>query len=344
LTGVAAALTVGRYLIRGFSSRRFHWDDAVHLVAFLLLVIHGATNQLTSAAKTQLAFDEKPSSQTSDDALLAQFHYVYQLNSANNVFLYLVFWVVKVAFLMFYRMLFGTSQRFMKVWWTVLALTVITYFVPFGGVVATCFGQTTVAGYKLCNSAGQSRAIKLEYSCALNVATDVFIMALPLWMIRDLRMKARQKIALAFIFSLATFCIALDILRVVEALASNQNLYTVLEINMVVIISCLPTYGTLLTIRDRIRGRKASYSGYPGGSRRSQRSGSKTLDQMPISTTRSFAVDSWAPLKSVPATAEQVVMVPSSTWSVTHHNGSNESALRLPIQLSPEEATHASRW
>ena len=84
-------------------------------------------------------------------------------------------------------------------------------------------------------------------------------MALPFWMLRDLKISISQKLGLAFMFSFAIVCVALDIVRVVEAVSGNQALYTVIEINLVVIISCLPTYRTLLVIRQR----KKSQQSYP---------------------------------------------------------------------------------
>ena len=76
-------------------------------------------------------------------------------------------------------------------------------------------------------------------------------MALPFWMITELKITVSQKLGLAFIFSFAFVCIALDIVRVVEAVSQNQALYTVIEVNLVVVISCLPTYRTLLIIRKQ---------------------------------------------------------------------------------------------
>ena len=84
-------------------------------------------------------------------------------------------------------------------------------------------------------------------------------MALPFWMLRDLKISISQKLGLAFIFSFAIVCVALDIVRVVEAVSQNQALYTIIEINFVVMISCLPTYRTLLSIRKR----KQSQQIYP---------------------------------------------------------------------------------
>lgn len=89
---------------------------------------------------------------------------------------------------------------------------------------------------------------------------------LPLWMLKDLKVQKYQKVGLAFIFSLATVCVVLDIVRTAEALASNQALYTILEINFVVIISCLPTYRVLLNFGKG--STKSSPSGY-GSTRKS---------------------------------------------------------------------------
>ena len=66
-----------------------------------------------------------------------------------------------------------------------------------------------------------------------------------------------QKLGLAVIFSVAIVCIALDIVRVVEAISQNQALYTVIEINMVVVISCLPTYRALIGVRKRKRSQQS---------------------------------------------------------------------------------------
>ena len=82
-------------------------------------------------------------------------------------------------------------------------------------------------------------------------------MALPFWMLGDLKIGMPQKLGLAFIFSFALVCVALDIVRVVEAVSQNQALYTVIEINLVVVISCLPTYRTLLNIRQRSMSRQS---------------------------------------------------------------------------------------
>ena len=96
---------------------------------------------------------------------------------------------------MFYRLLFHTSAPFNRVWWGVVVLTFLTYWIPFAGVLTTCAGAHIVAAYSKCSTdiivflvvqvanngwateacEGQThgRVVKLEYSCAVNVFTDL---------------------------------------------------------------------------------------------------------------------------------------------------------------------------
>ncbi|KAI4148860.1 MAG: hypothetical protein LQ340_004908 [Diploschistes diacapsis] len=104
-------------------------------------------------------------------------------------------------------------------------------------------------------------------------------MALPFWMLRELKVRTKQKVGLAILFSIALFTVALDIVRTVEAIAGKQDLYTILELNFNVIVSCLPSYRALLKINQRkatkkkYRGPSAGYSGdsYGGPSRRGRK-------------------------------------------------------------------------
>ena len=132
-------------MIRYFYSQKLYWDDLAHFCALATLIAHGATNQITLNYKAELAA-AAASKATSDSQLLAMYEHVSYLNDVNNSLLYLVFWEVKVAFLLFYRHLFNTNRRFNIVWWVVLVITVCLVWAPIGGVIATCAGQTTLAG------------------------------------------------------------------------------------------------------------------------------------------------------------------------------------------------------
>ena len=144
---MASALTVGRYAIRLYNSRRFYWDDLAHLSALLILIIHGVTNEWSLDSKAQITDATNAKPKPSQAELYGLYEHNQRLSTVNNCFLYLVFWLVKLSFLLFYRQLFQSSAVFKKVWWAVFAITVLTFWIPIGGVLATCAGADTVAAY-----------------------------------------------------------------------------------------------------------------------------------------------------------------------------------------------------
>ena len=154
LTGVSAALTVGRFAIRKFHLHRLFWDDLVHSLALLVLVVHGITNQLTNNAKVQLALAVATKGEP-QAKLLSLYYHVRYLNTINNCLLYLVFWVVKVSVLLFYWSLFNHSRPFRKAWWAVTAFTLLTFWVPIAGVLATCAHVHTVPEFSKFSHSGR---------------------------------------------------------------------------------------------------------------------------------------------------------------------------------------------
>lgn len=113
----------------------------------MILIIHGGTIQLSLKSKTAITAAKTAHPKPSQNELLGLYEYNHRLSNVNNCFLYLVFWIVKLSFLLFYRFLFRTSAPFKKVWWGVLAFTLLTFWVPIAGVLSTCAGAHTVADY-----------------------------------------------------------------------------------------------------------------------------------------------------------------------------------------------------
>ena len=85
-------------------------------------------------------------------------------------------------------------------------------------------------------------------------------MALPLWMLRNLQIRTGQKIGLTLLFLIATIDIVFDILRTTYNLRGGligieTIIWDILEPNIAVIISALPTYRALF--RDRPQSPRA---------------------------------------------------------------------------------------
>lgn len=79
-------------------------------------------------------------------------------------------------------------------------------------------------------------------------------------MLKGLKLRFPQKLGLTFVFSFGLVIVAMDILRTVEAVVGNQILYTLLEINFSVMISCLPTFRSIVNIQAARRGSRSGGS------------------------------------------------------------------------------------
>ena len=135
---------------------------------------------------------------------------------------------------------------------------------------------------EICNDPSMIRRQRgfVIYSCILNVVSDllskssnihpsmvlsqlkiystdtILVMALPLVMLKGLQMRFQAKLGLAGVFCCAFIIIAFDILRTAETLTNDFSpgstaLWTNLESAIAVIVSCLPSFATLLRSKDK---------------------------------------------------------------------------------------------
>ncbi|MCJ1310150.1 hypothetical protein MMC25_003811 [Agyrium rufum] len=325
LFGVAAALTGGRFVIRLRVFRRFFWDDLTHLIALLaLLGFAVSTQEYVLHVKTEVAVAAGEIPMPADFATIK--HQGRQYQVALSTFAWISLWAVKFTFLLFYRLLFEVSEKFVKAWWITVVFTFATFWIPIAGVLTACGAASQLYNDAACKKDPFYQQQLLEYSCAFQVVTDLLspptVMALPLSMLHRIRVQPMQRLGLIMIFGIALVTVALEILRTVESVQilhnSNETiegtkyassiLFAILEISFSVIISCLPVYRALFTYEkrrkdswammragERIHGVGGSGSGGGGnktyGSQSTEhgRQGSSTLVH-PVTSKR----DSWA--------------------------------------------------
>lgn len=126
VTGVAAALTVGRYIIRMKRLTGLHCDDGLHGLALMALIAYTAI--FTASLPMVYALQSWVEGRGPAPSASTLKRYLRFALAASVVF-WICIYSVKFAFLAFYRHLFGVSRGFMKAWWAVFAWTVLTFSV-----------------------------------------------------------------------------------------------------------------------------------------------------------------------------------------------------------------------
>ncbi|TAQ87319.1 hypothetical protein B7494_g4369 [Chlorociboria aeruginascens] len=199
-----------------------------------------------------------------------QIAYAQILNTANIFFFWITIYLVKAAFLALYWALFGVSNKFRRAWLCVTAYTVATFLVTFFSIFWSCGTPSKISNLASCNAISPELLVTLEVMwCVLNIVGDILTMALPLGMLREIRISIAQKLGLAGIAGLVIIDIVFDILRTVYTVGDyadsfpNANaVWALLEPTIAVMVCALPTYRSLLskqkpvpsTTYDTLRG------------------------------------------------------------------------------------------
>ncbi|KAL2166457.1 hypothetical protein VTG60DRAFT_2741 [Thermothelomyces hinnuleus] len=172
-----------------------------------------------------------------------------------------VLWSVKGAFLALYWRLFRDLTWYRRAWFVLAVFTVLAY----GGCVTTLalscgpdvrnfFGFNTCAGPKNVWSSNFS----VYFSTAVDVFTDLCIMAMPLRLIYNIKVSLKQKLGLVCVFSLGFVMIVFAIIRANQSLAQqgfvNLTLllvWSTLAASISVLVGTLPALKVLITTRAR---------------------------------------------------------------------------------------------
>ena len=133
-TGLAILLTGGRYWIRAKIIKKFSWDDAAHLMGLLLLI---AQVSIMSGAAS---FIYRPANfGAGDDSHFEADHPQFvRLNVAGVLLTWFCLYAIKIAFLLLYHRIFQISKTFVRAWWIVSAIVLLTFWILIAGSLTQC--------------------------------------------------------------------------------------------------------------------------------------------------------------------------------------------------------------
>jgi hypothetical protein len=207
-----------------------------------------------------------------------------------------VLWSIKGAFLALYWRLFRDLTWYRRVWFVLAVFTLLTY----GGCVTTLVlscGPDVRNFFAFNKCAGPqnvwSSNFSVYFSTAVDVFTDVCIMAMPLRLIYNIKVSLKQKIGLVCLFSLGFVMIVFAIIRANQSLAQEGfvdltllMIWSTLAASISVVVGTLPTLKVLITTRVR-----ASENRSGDGSRGTQRKNS-TFTHKSVKSAKSVALGS----------------------------------------------------
>ncbi|KAH7091950.1 hypothetical protein FB567DRAFT_545158 [Paraphoma chrysanthemicola] len=177
----------------------------------------------------------------------------------NTMFFWLVLWTVKLSFLMLYkRLIEGLHNIYIKLWWASVVIWFLSLVGSLTSHMTACSSMRAWFTPGACQTPRdiRSQIASLYFTYAVDVLTDLMIMALPIRIIWNLKMPQTQKFGITGLFGIGIILIAVATLRVAQIGGKAQSisqpsaswlaLWGVIETSIAVIIGCCPAFVTLI--------------------------------------------------------------------------------------------------
>lgn len=150
-TTLAVLLTGTRFWIRGKIIKKFSWDDAAHLLGLLLLIVQVSTE---SAAASELY--RVGTLGSGDDGSFLDAHLLFvRLNIAGILTTWFCLYAIKMSFLLLYHRIFRISVIFIRAWWIVFALVILTFVILIAGSITACGSPSALEHAGTCGTSRQ---------------------------------------------------------------------------------------------------------------------------------------------------------------------------------------------
>ena len=133
-TGLAIIFTAARFWVRCKIIKRLSWDDLAHLLGLLLLVAQ--ISIITGAAAMMY---QTSGNKAGDDGDYEDGHMLFvRLNVAAILITWCCLYAIKLSFLLLYQHIFQVSERFVRAWWIVLGIVILTFCILIAGSITQC--------------------------------------------------------------------------------------------------------------------------------------------------------------------------------------------------------------
>ncbi|KAK0762926.1 hypothetical protein N5P37_004452 [Trichoderma harzianum] len=211
--------------------------------------------------------------------------------------------MIKLSVLLFYIRIFPSPGVRRLLWGTFIFVTL--YGIAF--VLVAIFQCTPVKFYwEKWDGLHQGTCLDINAiawtNAAISIATDIWILAIPLWQLKSLNLDWRRKLGVGVMFCVGAFVTVVSILRLrsliqfgTDSLNPTWDFYdvsvwSVVEINTGLICICLPSLRLLLVrIFPKLQGTTERY--YGKNSKRNRTASNKRASRLPLGHSAGSHVD-----------------------------------------------------
>nr|OQO11424.1 hypothetical protein B0A51_16348 [Rachicladosporium sp. CCFEE 5018] len=333
-SGLCVILVFTRLAIHLKFARRLHLDDGLAILALSFLLANSVVTTLMAHPMYDIillsvgALDPGPN-------FMERSTFYLKCQFASTMLFWSCLWAVKASFLAFFWRLTHQIPALRRLWWAVMALTIVSYI----GCVVTYPVSCTSFVLGACEVPDKIHLslISLRYSTAVDIMSDAMIMVIPLCLTWRLQMSIQQKAGLGAVLCLGVITIIFSAIRIIFTNPGSQvhpevswlALCSALESGVAVIVVCLTSFRVLFT---QMRQQSSNRGYIPQGPSERYGRGSKAAAKMsidskkPNSRMRSFPLGSMGEEDVKLTTYKNSAMVTSA--GVEEHEGASNASER----------------
>jgi len=249
--------------------------------------------------------------------------------------------ITKISIVLQLIRVFGTAGGTMaRVYWLSLGVMMLYTMYSLSAGVFTCWPVQYWWDTTIPNGTCKQKDVLWYLNNGLNIVTDIWIITLPIPVLRSLHLPRSQKVGLAVVF-LMGFCVCIiSILRIPALIESAKStdftyddiklgIYSSVEVNVGIICASLPALKALFP-RLLSAGSKSGYSSRP-----TARDDTKLFERYGVvesSAWRSFPMDRLSKSRSGDeenGSRDRGIKVTTSVAQAVYNNASNEDGLSL---------------
>ncbi|KAH7029080.1 uncharacterized protein B0I36DRAFT_128162 [Microdochium trichocladiopsis] len=171
---------------------------------------------------------------------------------ASTLLFWTCLWTVKACFLAFFYRLVNNLAWPRRVWIGICVFTGLTY------VASVITYPLSCTSFELgqCDEPKniQGSLISLRFSTCVDIATDVMIMILPIYLAIGLKMSLKQKISLIAVLGLGCIVTVFSVIRIIVTYTVTTQpevswlaLWSTIESSIAVMVACLPSFKVLIS-------------------------------------------------------------------------------------------------
>ncbi|KAK0757885.1 hypothetical protein N5P37_009177 [Trichoderma harzianum] len=184
-------------------------------------------------------------------------------------FFWLTLWMVKWSLMCMFKKLTDGLPLYNRIWWGVLVFSILTFIGCCISNFTSCSSMHAWFTAGECSTPRDARAknISLWFSLAVDLATDLLIMAVPMRVLWGLQMSLVEKISIGVVFAVGLITMVTAIIRSVTLESSSTSgqvsttwliMWAAIEGAIAMIVGCLPSFAVF--IHGRVAASRAQYA------------------------------------------------------------------------------------